>query len=547
MNAIENIIQPIAPTKSAKISSPNGKPSAGENQVNILLVDDREDKLQAMEAVLSELNQNLIKARSGKEALRHLLHTDFAVILLDVTMPGMDGFETATFIRQRLKSEHTPIIFVTSHSDSENHIAKGYSLGAVDYMMTPIVSEVLKTKVSVFVELYKKTEQIKQQAERLRCLGEIEHQKQLTAAQDRLEEETQRNRFFTLSIELLAIANFEGQFLQLNPTWQETLGFTEEELKAKPFLEFIHAEDRPATAQQLQQLKTGVTTYFENRCCGRDGSVRWLRWTATPFIEEELLYLFARDITTRKVAEDEIRNLNNELERRVHELIDINKELEAFSYSISHDLRAPLRSMQGFAHSLLREYGDKLDDDGKEFAHRIVNSSMYMDTLLHDLLDYSRLSRMELQRTSVHLETVINEILGQIGKDVQDKNAEINVQRPLAAVSAHLPTVRQILSNLISNALKFIDPSRKPEIQIRTEPGEKSIRIWVEDNGIGIAPEHHHRIFGLFERLHSNKTYAGTGIGLALVRKGAERMGGAVGVESETGRGSRFWLELGPG
>ncbi|MDQ6630526.1 MAG: response regulator, partial [Verrucomicrobiota bacterium] len=161
--------------KPAKDFSPNGKVSAGGNQVNILLVDDREDKLQAMEAVLTELNQNLVKARSGKEALRHLLHTDFAVILLDVTMPGMDGFETATFIRQRLKSEHTPIIFVTSHSDSENHIAKGYSLGAVDYMMTPIVSEVLKTKVSVFVELYKKTEQIKQQAERLRHLGEIEH------------------------------------------------------------------------------------------------------------------------------------------------------------------------------------------------------------------------------------------------------------------------------------------------------------------------------------------------------------------------------------
>src|SRR5712675_1937086 len=180
-------------------SRPNGAAKATATasipKANILLVDDRADKLLAMEAIVSSLGQNIVKARSGKEALRQLLHMDFAVILLDVTMPIMDGFETAALIRKRPSSEHTPIIFVTSINNSENHISKGYSLGAVDYMLTPIVPEVLRTKVSVFVELHKKSELVRQQAEQLRQFEEAKHRRELSEAADRLDVETKRNRF----------------------------------------------------------------------------------------------------------------------------------------------------------------------------------------------------------------------------------------------------------------------------------------------------------------------------------------------------------------
>src|SRR5215217_3930339 len=145
---------------------------ADENKVNILLVDDRADKLLALQAVLRDLDQNVVVARSGKEALRHLLQTEFAVILLDVSMPGMDGFETASLIRKRPATEHTPIIFVTSLNQSENQISRGYQLGAVDYILSPIIPQVLRSKVSVFVELHKRTEEIKRQGERLRQLEE---------------------------------------------------------------------------------------------------------------------------------------------------------------------------------------------------------------------------------------------------------------------------------------------------------------------------------------------------------------------------------------
>src|ERR1051325_10197978 len=218
---------PLAAVKKNGAAAVSGKLNS---KVNILLVDDRQDKLLALEAVLGTLGQNLVKARSGKEALRLLLKQDFAVILLDVSMPGMDGFETASLIRRRPATEHTPIIFVTSIGNSPNQMYQGYSLGAVDYILTPIVPDVLRAKVSVFVDLWRKAEQIRQQGERLREIEEAEHNRRLAEAVDRLEAETKRNRFFTLAVDMLGIANFDGRLLQVNPTWEKVLGHSEAEL-----------------------------------------------------------------------------------------------------------------------------------------------------------------------------------------------------------------------------------------------------------------------------------------------------------------------------
>ena len=514
-------------------------------KTNILLVDDRPEKLMALEAVLSGLDQNLVKAKSGKEALRHLLNDQFAVILLDVAMPGMDGFETAALIRKRPQSEHTPIIFITSINDTENHIAQGYSLGAVDYMLTPIVPEVLKAKVSVFVDLYKKTEQIRTQADQLREFEETQHRRQLAEAVDRLEAETRRNRFFSLAVDMLAIAGFDGYFKQVNPSWHKTLGYPEEELKARPLLDFVHPEDRLSTTAEFSRLMIGSSTeYFENRYQRADGTFRWLGWTAAPFPAEQLFYIFARDITAQKDAEAEIRHLNQQLKQRVNELVEVNKELEAFNYSISHDLRGPLRSMQGFASALLEECEEKLGPDGCEYARRIVGSGRYMDTLLRDLLAYSRLTAAELTLVPVDLQALIPDVIEQLQNEIKERGATITVEPALDPVQGHAPTLRHIFGNLIGNALKFIEPNTPPRVRISTEAGVDSVRVWVEDNGIGIAPEHQSRIFGLFERLHSSSAYAGTGVGLAIVRKGAERMGGRVGVDSKVGKGSRFWVEL---
>ncbi|MDB6112276.1 MAG: Multi-sensor signal transduction histidine kinase [Pedosphaera sp.] len=509
-----------------------------EVRANILVVNDRPEQLVALGTVLAVLEENVVMAQSGEEALRQLLHHEFAVVLLDVHMPGMDGFETASLIRQRKRSRSTPIIFVTAHGQGDAQVARSYALGAVDYIQTPIVPEILRTKVGVFVELYKKSEE-------LRLVTEAEHQRQLDESKKKLEAETKRNLFFVLSIDLLAVAGFDGYFKQTNPAWEKVLGFTDEELKAKAFYEFAHPEDQAATQEQLEKLKAGTAiTYFENRFCCKGGHYRWLGWTAAPFAADQLVYIFARDITERKVAEDKIRTLNQKLQVHVNEVMAINQELETFSYSISHDLRAPLRSMQGFAQMLAAEYGPLLPEQAREFTNRIVESSRRMDRLLRDLLEYSRLSQSEIKNQPVNPEVIVDEVLGSIQSEIRDKHAEIEVNRPLASLLAHAPTLKQILANLIANALKFVEPGKAPHIRIYTEADNGTVRLWVEDNGIGISSDQHEKIFGLFQRLHDAETYPGTGIGLAIVRKSTQRMGGRSGVESTPGQGSRFWLEL---
>jgi PAS domain S-box-containing protein len=514
-------------------------------KANILLVDDRPDKLLALDAIIGSLGQNVVQVRSGKEALRALLKQDFAVILLDVSMPGMDGFETASLIRKRPRSEHTPIIFITSIGNSENHISQGYSIGAVDYMLTPIVPQILRTKVSVFVELHKKTELIKSQAEQLRRAEESKHQRELAEFADRLEAETRRNRFFTLALEMLGIADLDGRLLQVNSAWEKVLGYSEAELKGFAGPEITHPEERDNLLAGMAALKNGLPLPgFEGRFRHKDGSYRWLAGTAVPFLEEKLVYIFARDITPRKQAEDQIGSLNRELEHRVVALTEANRELEAFNYSIAHDLRAPLRSMSGFAQALLEDEADKMSPEAADYAARISRSAKYMDTLLRDLLAYSRLAREEMPPQNIDLEEPIHELLTVLEPEIRERGAQIEVVSPLGTIIAHSPTLKQIISNLIGNSLKFLSPDRPPKLRIHSTTQNGAVRLWIEDNGIGIASEHHEKIFRLFQRLHDAQAYPGTGIGLALVRKGAERMGGHAGVESIPGQGSRFWVEF---
>jgi PAS domain S-box-containing protein len=583
MNSSPSIDSKSVPT-TATGHGVNGALSKPEVNVRarILLVDDRSDKLLALEAILEPLGQIVVSVRSGKEALRQLLKQDFAVILLDVSMPGMDGFETASLIRQRPSSENTPIIFVTSIGATENHVTQGYSLGAVDYLLTPVVPDILRAKVSVFVQLQKQTELIKRQAEQLQRVEEAKHQRELATLADRLEVETRQNRFFTLALELLGIADLNGRLLQMNGAWEKVLGHSEAELKAVTGFDLVHPEDRENLLAGISALRAGnPIPEFEGRFRHKDGSYRWLTGTAVPFLHEQLMYIFARDITPRKRAEAEIKQLNQELQHRVAALTEVNRELEAFNYSLAHDLRAPLRAMTGFSKALLSDESDMLSAEGKEYASRIVRSAKFMDALLLDMLAYSRLSRTEMTPALIDLEGPVHEQLQILERDIGERGFQVEVVSPLASVYGHLPTVKQILANLIGNSVKFTADGRKPVIRIWTEPREAAletnapgngttaavslsqasennsppsagnrplaspcVRLWVEDNGIGIPSEHHEKIFGLFQRLHDAETYPGTGIGLALVRKGAERMGGRVGVKSQPGEGSRFWVDL---
>lgn len=263
----------------------------------------------------------------------------------------------------------------------------------------------------------------------------------------------------------------------------------------------------------------------------------------------------AREVTAQlaiaiqqSLLREQLQSYALELEQRVRDrtadLEAANQELEAFTYSISHDLRAPLRTIQGFAQALLEDYSDQFDTVGQEYIHYITEGAVQMDTLIADLLAYSRLSRVDIQLNPVDLTSIVEAALKQISTQIQEQHAQITVNSPLPPVIGHRPTLIQVVTNLLSNAIKFVKPGIQPKVEVYAQEQQHWIHLWVIDNGIGIAPEHQERIFNVFERLHGVETYSGTGIGLAIVRKSIERMGGRTGVESQPDLGSHFWIAL---
>ncbi|RCJ15186.1 hypothetical protein A6S26_07580 [Nostoc sp. ATCC 43529] len=245
---------------------------------------------------------------------------------------------------------------------------------------------------------------------------------------------------------------------------------------------------------------------------------------------------------------EQLQRYTEQLEQLVHnrtqQLEEANSDLEAFAYSISHDLQEPLRAIRGFATILLEDYDTVLNSGGQDLLHRIASNVERMDNLLIDLLEYSRLSRIDLPLQPINLNSLVKQVLAQLEVSLQQNQAQVTIAEPLLEFVGNYRTVEQIVTNLVTNAIKFVPSGVQPQVRIWTERRDRCVRLWVEDNGIGISPQHWERIFGVFERLHSIEAYPGTGIGLAIVRKGIERMGGQVGMESEVSQGSRFWIEL---
>jgi signal transduction histidine kinase len=395
--------------------------------VKLLLVDDKIENLVALEAVLGDLGDDLVKAHSGKEALRACLNNDFAVILLDVRMPDMDGFETAAMIRDRERSRDTPIIFLTALK-SEEHLFRGYHMGAVDYLSKPIVPEVLRSKVTVFVDLCRKSAQLKS-----------------------------------------------------------------------------HANELSSRNEELRQ-----------------------------------------EVEERLRAEEHVRRLNAELERRVEErtqeLSRMNDELRQFAYVASHDLQEPLRTVGSYAQLLAKKYKGHIDSDADEFIRYMVGGVNRMHVLLNDMLAYSRVNETYGKPLDLaELEAVLGAALMILELTIQESGAKVT-HEPLPAVACDDIQLSQVFQNLIGNAIKYRGKDA-PEIHISAETSEDEWVISVRDNGIGIDPRYQERIFGIFKRLHGREL-PGTGMGLAICKRIIERHGGRIWVESEVGKGSIFRFSI---
>lgn len=362
----------------------------------------------------------------------------------------------------------------------------------------------------------------------------------------RREAETERDQFFNLTRDMVCIASFDGSFNRLNPAWQATLGFSVEELLARPFVDFVHADDRERTLAENARLLRGEETIgFENRYRCRDGSFRWLSWSARPVLSKKMIIATARDVTEQKEAFDRIGQLNTALTTRAEELEAVNRELESFSYSISHDLRAPLRHIDSFA-GLLAKRGEKtLDTESRGFLSAISRAAKQMGVLIDDLLTFSRMGRVPLRPHKVDQNELVAGVLAD-GYQVQGERCILWEIGPLPSVHADSTLLRQVWANLIDNAVKYSRKTAQPRIEIggSIDQARKEYVFFVRDNGVGFDMTYADKLFGVFQRLHNPLDFEGTGIGLANVRRIVTRHGGRAWAEGKVNAGATFYFSL---
>ncbi len=362
------------------------------------------------------------------------------------------------------------------------------------------------------------------------------------------------NRFINLSVDMFCIAGFDGFFKSLNPSFERTLGFTAEELLAKPYLEFIHPDDRPATIVQAHRVETHEVLAFENRYLCKDGSYKWLLWNAVSVPEQEVIYAVARDITERKRDEAEKREFaeslaasNQELELRNREVQRATQMKSKFLASMSHELRTPLNAIVGFSDLLAEQTAGELNDKQKRFVNHIKEGSAHLLQLINDILDLSKIEagQLEIRCEDFQVQDALPEVLSTIRPLAMAKNIEVQQKlRTDRPVYADRVRFKQILYNLLSNAVKFTPKGGRIEIDCFESAGQ--IGLSVTDTGIGIRPEDQKVVFEEFRQVEGKQgaVNEGTGLGLAITKRLVEQQGGQISLSSEPGRGSRFTFTL---
>jgi PAS domain S-box-containing protein len=505
---------------------------------SILIVDDNPANLLAVEAVLEPLGHRLVRANSGSEALMRVLDEDFAAILLDVQMPGLDGYETASLIKQRERSRHIPIIFLTAINREPSQVFRGYAHGAVDYLLKPFDAGILRSKVSVFVELFHRGEQIERQAALLRKheLEAMERRSQL--------------RFRTLTDSMpqcVWAMSADGRIYYANRVWLALAGpSTPAPSLSEAGLLSIHPDERARfSAAWRQALESGHPFEMQYRLRREsDGVYRWHLGRAVPERDETGALCgwiaTATDIHDQKTIEEKLETLAAELREAV-------SARDQFLSVASHELRTPLTSLQLTVQRLLRSLTRSAAQDPEAVLAKLRTVEQQVRrqvSLVEKLLDVSRISsgQLQLELEPVDAALVTREVAARFDDELSNAGCTVQVVAE-APVIGRWDRMRldQVVTNLLSNAVKY-GPGKPIEIRVQSA-GDKA-KITVIDQGIGIADEDQRRLFQRFVRVVADRNYSGFGLGLWISRRIVEALGGKIDVRSEPGRGSAFVVEL---
>jgi PAS domain S-box-containing protein len=351
---------------------------------------------------------------------------------------------------------------------------------------------------------------------------------QLNESEEQLKE---YQHFFNNSNDLCLIANVQGYFETVNPNLEKVLGYSEKEWVEKPFIEFVHPDDMASVIYEFQRQETEAAMVMNFICRFRkkESSYAWIEWNSIPNPVTGKIYAIGRDITERKNTEEHLQT--------------VNKELESFSYSVSHDLRAPLRSIHSYINILYEEYAAQFDDEAKRLINIVIANSRKMGQLIDDLLAFSKLGRRQLMKTIVNMNSLVEAIWEEQVRLGERKNVELFLS-DLPDESADLVTLTQVWRNLISNALKYSSHKDHATVEIGFVNKEGATVYFVRDNGAGFDMKYYHKLFGVFQRLHSSKEFDGTGVGLAIVQRIVFKHGGTIWAESKVQEGTTFYFSI---
>jgi PAS domain S-box-containing protein len=607
------------------------------NKSTVLIVDDKPANIVALESLLESTDRILLSATNGKDALTITLNKDIDLIILDVQMPEMDGFEVAQILKSNKRTKDIPIIFASAEKKEHQFMLKGYEEGAIDYLFKPLDPEIAKAKVSVLlkVELQKKElieknlsleksallinnsldiigiidattfkiEEInnsfttilgydieeakeasltfflsnedriavqklsKLQKEqlsfetRIYCKNRsikwlqwnvvVKYGKWFANARDITEikqAEKIKNYVATVvkqSKDAIYIHDDEGKIISWNKGAEEIYGYSEKEVIKMKVWNIVPEYKIMETEELINNVFSGEKVQdVEARRITKHGKLIDVLFSASVIVDEgtenKSIAINERDITEQKITDEKIKQLNSDLQNNVIQLELTNNELESFSYSVSHDLRAPLRAINGYAKIIEEDHLQKMDEEGKKLFENIRSNAEKMDTLIDDLLAFSRLGRNPVQKSHINNAEMVENVLNEINKSA-NHHASIKIH-PLASSEGDPSLLNQVWTNLISNAIKYSSGKENPEVEIgSTSSGEETI-YYVKDNGAGFDMKYIDKLFGVFQRLHSGSEFEGTGVGLAIVHRIITKHGGRIWAEAKVDEGAIFYF-----